>query len=133
MMLMHFGLLRRTSAMTLLLLASACMTTQNAPTLAAFNCASNVPEEWKKPVEGAPLPPDRGPLPADLKQAFDQVVEERTDWQEFGIRERAAKVLSDNRTRDTISIVSACNAREAEVAKALAPRSLWQQLTPWRE
>lgn len=57
----------------------------------------------------------------------------RVDWQEFGIRQTGQLDLANGRTRDTISIVEKCNAREAEVAKALAPRTFWQQLTPWRE
>lgn len=116
------------------LFVSGCASGRPPPvTLAAFNCADNIPPEWASPVPGAPLPPDRGPLPADLAGKVGQLIEERTDWQEFGLRERGQKALSDARTRDAIHIVRLCNAREAEVAKALAPRSLWQQLTPWRE
>lgn len=63
----------------------------------------------------------------------DPVASDKLRWQVFGLEQTGQLDKANGRMGDTLSIISTCEAREAEVRKALAPRSFWQQLTPWRE
>jgi len=53
------------------------------------------------------------------------------EWQVFGDQQTGRLDTANNRTASSIEIVEKCEARDAEVVKALTPRTLWQKLTPW--
>lgn len=48
------------------------------------------------------------------------------DWIAFADRQTAALEKANGRTADTVAIVKKCEARDAQVAKALKPRPWWK-------
>jgi hypothetical protein len=81
-----------------------------APILAAPSaCASLLPEAWRRPVEGAPLP------------AGDTVGE----WEQFADAQTGQLDKANDRTTAAIGIVERCEARDAAAVKA-AKRKWWQ-------
>lgn len=65
-----------------------------------------MPAALLKDVQGWPLPA------TDTAQ----------DWQAFGVGESGQRVQSNNRTTTVLEIVTACEAREAEIYQALTKR-----------
>lgn len=63
----------------------------------------------------------------------DPVIADKLRWQVFGLEQTGQLDKANGKVGDVLAIYDTCEAREAEVRKALAPRSFWQQLTPWRE
>lgn len=53
---------------------------------------------------------------------------DRTDWQVFGIAQTGQLDKANGRFADGMGIVRKCEARDAEVVKALAPRPWYR---PW--
>lgn len=43
-------------------------------------------------------------------------------WMAFGLSEGAARVMANTRAADSMAIVEACEAREAEIRAALQPK-----------
>ncbi len=87
-----------------MLALSACAT----PTVLATpnSCSGLIPETWRGGVPGAPLP------------AGDTV----GDWIAFGDAQTGKLDQANGRTKDTIEIVSKCEARDsAAVRKATRP------------
>jgi len=83
----------------------------------AGSCSRLVPEDWRQGVPGAELPADNTV----------------GGWVAFGDAQTGQLEKANGRTRDGLAIVEKCEARDAEVVKALTGRSLLQRLTPWRE
>lgn len=75
------------------------------------SCSSLIPESWSQGVAGAELPAD------------DTV----GSWISFGDQQTARLDQANGRTRDTITIVSKCEARDAAAVKR-ATRRWWQIL-----
>lgn len=101
-----------TSTLLLMLLAvplSAC-TTPPPVFLSASDCASLVPNDWQLGIESAHPPADRT----------------AGGWVSFGDAQTAQLDKANNRTKDAISIVTKCEARDREVAKALEPKAWWK-------
>lgn len=83
-----------------LLALTGCATSH---TIVAFptSCSNLVPDSWKKPVPGAPLPDG-------------QTV---GDWIAFADAQTAQLDKANGRTVDAITIVERCEARDAEAVK----------------
>lgn len=65
------------------------------------SCASLVPEDWKEGVAGTPLPPDD--QRESLRSAF--------------IMQTGRLAMANGRTRDAISIVEQCEARDRKATR----------------
>lgn len=77
-----------------------------------------IPDSWRQDVPGATLP--------GLEAEVD-------GWREFAIAESGQRRKANEQKRDGFEIIERCEARDAEVVKALTPRSWWQKVTPWTE
>lgn len=75
------------------------------------SCSTLIPTSWSEGVSGAELPAD------------DSV----GSWISFGDQQTGRLDQANGRTRDTISIVSKCEARDAAAVKK-ATRRWWQIL-----
>lgn len=83
---------------------AGCQTMVQTP---PANCSEFIPESWKSPVSGAPLPdfatidaqPD--PLEAEVKA-----------WQSFGLRQSGQLEKANGRLSDTIHIFGVCEKRQ---------------------
>jgi len=106
---MQSATLLKISATLLLFGLSACAT-QLVETRPAASCASLIPESWREGVQSAPLPS----LQAD-----------KTDWQVFSVEQTGQLDKANGRTRDSISIVEKCEARDAEAVKQIQRRPWW--------
>ena len=71
-------------------------------------CAQLLPDEWRKPVAGAPLP------------AGDTV----GDWIAFGDSQTAQLDKANDHTLSAIGIVERCEARDAAAVKRSKPKFL---------
>ena len=114
--------LPRTLALMLALpatLASAACVSAPAiqVTTVAGSCSKLIPDDWTAGVPGAPLPKDN-----TLGQ-----------WVAFADGQTGQLDKANGRTKDSLAILRACEARDAEVVKQLTRRSLWQKMTPWRD
>ncbi len=77
--------------------------------LSANDCASLLPEDWARGVPSAPLPPDRT----------------AGEWVSAAVAQGAQLDIANGRTKDAITIVSNCEARDRKVADSLKPRPWW--------
>ncbi len=73
------------------------------------DCAGLLPESWRKPVAGAPLPPYAAVM---------------ADWIGFADLQTAQLDKANGRTADTIDIVSRCEARAAAAQHKAKPKVL---------
>ncbi|QNA85131.1 hypothetical protein G4G27_14855 [Sphingomonas sp. So64.6b] len=71
-------------------------------------CSSLIPDNWRVPVAGAPLPQGKSV----------------GDWVAFGDAQTGQLDKANGRTADTIAIVSRCEARDAAAVKKARPK-LW--------
>jgi hypothetical protein len=71
-------------------------------------CSELVPDSWRKPVPGAPLP------------AGDVV----GDWIAFADAQTGQLDKANGRTADTIGIIERCEARDAAAVKRARPKFL---------
>lgn len=76
----------------------------------ALKCGPMIPESYRKPVPGVPLPPKA----ASVGQIGDAL-----DGQTRNLD------TANGRTADVIAITEACDARSAEVAEQLKPKKWW--------
>ena len=115
--------IRLTLAASLGLLAAACV---NAPPIvaAAGACSELIPNEWREGVEGAEVPPEAPPEPADLKAKLDQAVAQAKAWAGFGVEESARREMANGRTKDAIGIVSRCEDRDRKAISKARPKIL---------
>lgn len=86
----------------------------------AGSCSKLIPNDWWEKDQ-----PIGAPLPADASSVGDWIV--------FGDRQTERLGTVYGQGKSTVGIIKACEARDAEVARALRPRSLFERLTPWRE
>lgn len=77
--------------------------------LTANDCASLVPEDWGKGVPGAPRPSTAT----------------AGAWVDFGVAQTGQLDIANGRTRDAVTIVKNCEARDRKVAEDLKPRPWW--------
>lgn len=70
-------------------------------TIQGAGCSSLIPEGWRQPVAGAPLP------------AGNEV----GDWISFGDQQTGKLDQANGRTIDAIYLVERCEARDAEAVK----------------
>ena len=77
-------------------------------TASSSACSSLIPPDWAKGVEGAPLP--EGNVLAD--------------WIVFGDAQTGKLDVANGRTRDTIGIISRCEARDKAAVKRATRRFL---------
>ena len=82
-------------ALPLALLCAACQTTVTTP---PADCAAFIPDAWRKPVAGYPLPPVDE---LDSPQA----------WQVFGVGQSGQLEKANGRTADVLHIFSECEKR----------------------
>ena len=94
------------AALLLAALSACSMPPVNYP-IPPANCSKRVPAALLKDVQGWPLPA------GDTAQ----------DWQAFGVGESGQRVQGNNRTTTVLEIVTACEAREAEIYQALTKRT----------
>ncbi len=86
---------------------AACM--GNATIIAApSSCSTLIPETWREPVPGAPLP------------GGDTV----GDWIAFGDAQTAQLDKANGRTVDALAVIGRCEARDAAAVKAARPKFL---------
>ena len=79
-------------------------------TAQSAGCSSLVPEEWRRPVDGADLPPAEATV---------------GDWITFGDQQTGRLDMASDRTAATIGIVERCEARDqAAVRQATRRRVL---------
>ncbi len=79
----------------------------------ASPCSTLIPTDWLTDVAGAPLPPTAATI---------------GDWIGFADAQTGQLEKANDRTRASISIVTACDKRDAETVKALTPKSLLARL-----
>lgn len=72
-------------------------------TIPPANCSKFVPPGMRQPVAGTPFPTG----------------DTAREWMAFGVSEGAARVLANQQAANGLAIVEACEAREAEIAKAV--------------
>lgn len=65
-------------------------------------CSTLIPKEWKKKIEGAPLPSEY----ADVGV-----------WQSFAFAQTGQLDKANGRTADTIGIIERCEARDAKTPR----------------
>ena len=95
----------RKSRLALLLPAlalTACVGGPPIVTASAAGCASLLPDNWRKPVEGADLPPDEATV---------------GDWIVFGDQQTGKLDVANDRTISTISIYERCENRDKAAVK----------------
>lgn len=99
--------MKRKFVASLALICASCA----APTVLSTpnSCASLLPVEWKRGVAGAELP------------GGDTV----GDWVAFGDAQTGKLDVANGRTRDSISIIERCEARDAAAVRK-ATRRWWQ-------
>lgn len=79
--------------------------------LSALNCASLIPNSYRRPVKPVPLLAD-GAVVGEALDALDG---------------QTAKLDQANgRTADVIDIADTCNARQAQVLETLKPQAWWR-------
>lgn len=106
------GLLRLSTLLCLSALTPGCVSTPPlVTTLAALDCASLIPNSYRKPVASVGLL-RVGATVGDLATALDG--------------QTARLDQANGRTQDVIDIAEACKARQAEVLKALQPKPWWK-------
>ena len=95
----------------LLLIVLAVPGCVGAPPISAIPsaCASLLPNEWRAPVPGAPLP--QGSSVAD--------------WISFADQQTGQLDKANDRTLSAIGIIERCEARDADAVKA-AQRARWR-------
>lgn len=79
---------------------------------AATDCAEMIPDSWRVPVPGAPLPASTA----------------GGEWISFGDAQTGQLDKANGRTLDTISIVEKCEGRKAELSRYLN-RPWYRRLT----
>ena len=101
------ALMPRSTLPLVLLVLSGCV---SAPPIVSTPgaCAQLLPDEWRKPVAGAPLPQG------------DTV----GDWVAFGDSQTAQLDKANDHTLSAISIVERCEARDAAAVKRSRPKFL---------
>lgn len=75
-------------------------------------CSALLPEAWRKPIPGAPLPGSGG-------SGGDTV----GDWIQFGDAQTGQLDKANDRTVSAIGIVERCEARDAEAVKRARRKS----------
>jgi hypothetical protein len=96
----------------LIVLAAGLCACAAAPVIQrpASACSTLVPESWRQGVPSADLP----------------VGSTAGDWIAFGDAQTGQLDKANDRTTGSLEIVSKCEARDAEVVKALAPKPWWK-------
>ena len=94
-------LLSRSILLSAALACAACAGAPPIVTASAAGCSGLVPQEWKAGVEGAPLPDGN----------------DVGDWVAFGDAQTGRLDMANGRTRDAVSIVERCEARDAAAVK----------------
>lgn len=64
-------------------------------------CSSLIPDSWRTPVEGAPIPEEAGDALTQLKA-----------WIGFGVRQTGQLDKANGRAADALAIVERCEARD---------------------
>lgn len=114
---------RLTLAASLGLAVAGCVTA--GPIVAdAGACSSLLPDEWDKGVEGAEVPPEAPPEPADLKAKLDWTLDQLKNWTGFGIEENTRREMANGRYRDAKGIVHRCEVRNEKAVKGAKPKFL---------
>jgi hypothetical protein len=108
---------------SLTLAAPACV---GRPVVVAksSDCASLVPGEWEKGVEGAPIPAASPPKPATLADQLAQAIDQLKSWVGFGVDESNRRVQANGRTKDAIDIIRRCEERDRQAVQAARPKVL---------
>jgi hypothetical protein len=78
------------------------------PTLDAIPCGDLIPDRYRQPVQGAPLPQA---TVGSLSSALDA--------------QTARLDQANGRTQDVIAIVAVCDTHNAAIKAALTPRRPW--------
>ncbi len=98
--------MRKMILLTPLLLAG-CVTT--GPIIASQSaCSTIIPDSWRSPVPGAPLPAG----------------EDVGDWVAFGDAQTGQLDKANGRTADSIGIVERCEQRDREAIRKSRPKFL---------
>lgn len=92
---------RPLTALSIALALPGCVGTPPIVTTRAA-CSQLIPDSWKQPVEGAPLPPESAAL---------------ADWIGFAFAQTGQLDKSNGRTVDTIGIIERCEARDAKLPR----------------
>jgi len=103
----HYVVARPTRAILAALSLSSCAA--SVIVASPTDCAGLLPDSWRKPVAGAPLPP---------------YVAVMADWVGFADLQTAQLDKANGRTADTIDIVSRCEARAAAAQQTARPKVL---------
>jgi hypothetical protein len=114
--------LLQTISMASLFALTACASPRLV-TPPASGCAELVPEEWGEGVPSANYPADRGPLPKEPTARVQRLEQDLTDARVFGNEQTGQLDKANGRTKDTLTIVRKCEARDAAAVKRLT--------TPW--
>lgn len=101
--------LLRLSILALLLPAASACVSAGPISAAPSACASLLPEAWREPVPGAPLPQS----------------DTAGDWIAFADAQTGQLDKANDRTLSAIGIVERCEARDAAAVKA-ARKRWWQ-------
>lgn len=88
------------------------------------SCASLIPAEWEKGVDGAPEPSPAEPAPATPEGRYTQAIAELKKWVGFGVDESNRREQANGRTRDAIGIVRRCEQRDADAVRKSRPKLL---------
>ena len=125
---MRSATLLRASALMLLLTSSACASRPVVIHSAQEGCSTLLADDWLSGVRSAPLPAQRPALAsgAPVQAQLDQAIEERTDWQLFGVAQTDRLEIANSRLDAAVGVVKRCEARDAAAVKRIqAP--WWQR------
>lgn len=94
-------LMRLLMPISIALLLQGCVGTPHIVTT-RIACSALIPGEWKKPIEGAPLPSKDAAM---------------GDWVGFAFAQTGQLDKANGRTADTIGIIERCEARDAKTPR----------------
>ena len=91
---------------------------------AASQCSELLPAEWEQGVEGATVPADAPPEPADLPGKLAHALDQLKAWAGFAVEESARREMANGRTKDSIGIVRRCEERDRKAVQSAGRRFL---------
>lgn len=87
-------------------------------------CSDLLPSDWDNGVEGAEVPPEAPPEPADIKAKLDWTLDQLKNWTGFGIEESTRREMANGRYRDAKGIVQRCEKRNEKAVNRSKPKIL---------
>ena len=87
-------------------------------------CSDLLPGDWDNGVEGAEVPAEAPPEPADLKGKLDHALAEVKKWAGFGVESDVRREMANGRYRDAKGIIQRCEKRNEKATSRARPKVL---------